>query len=152
PTRLQASHDAERSNVAALQDVLLNQRIEYRHHRDRYVERRRHVDVDPRELLRCDANDRHRLSSEAYLAADDTWIGAELLGPRVVREHHDRGAARDAIFVWHEGAPKCGPDVKDVEEVGAHREAELALCDVLATPDEAGDEAAGCQQPLEAAS
>ncbi len=79
------------------------------------------------ETLRCDADDGEVETTEADLPPDDSRIGSELLGPRVVREHDDRIATRHSILVGTQGTTERWSEFEHIEKVSAHGEPELAL-------------------------
>ena len=63
---------------------------------------------------------------------DDRGVGAELLGPRLVREHDHSIAAGDAILIGNERSPHDRLDAKNVEEICADCESERALRGIVA--------------------
>src|SRR5437660_11661277 len=46
----------------------------------------------------CDADNRHRMRVDRYLAADDVAPATEMVPPVVVRQHHNRVRSRLAII------------------------------------------------------
>ena len=131
--RCQSAEHAERADVSLFQQAWRGPGHERWQHRDRDVERDRLKNVEAGEPLRRDADDGERHAGETDLAADDRRVGAELLGPRLVREHHDSIAAYDAILVGNERTSHDRPDAKNVEEICADCETECAL-NGLVTP------------------
>ena len=95
---------------------------------------------------------RERDAGETDLAADDRRVGAELLGPRLVREHDDSIAAYDAILVRNKRSSHDRLDAKDVEEICADRDTDRALNGLVAPGGKARGHEACCRESLKASS
>jgi len=148
----QSAKHAERTEVALLQQVWRGPGHERWQHRDRDVERDRLKNVEAGEPLWRDADHGERHAGETDLAADDRRVGAELLGPRLVREHHDSIAAHDAILVRNKRSPHDRLDAKDVEEICADRETDRAVNGLVAPGGKARCHEACCHEALKASS
>ena len=146
--RCQSAEHAERADVSLFQQVWRGPGHERWEHRDWDVERDRLKNVEAGEPLWRDADDAEWYAGQTDLEADDRRVGAELLGPRLVREHDDSIAANDAILVRNKRSSHDRLDAKGVEEICADGETERALNGLVAPSGKARCHEACCREAL----
>ena len=93
----------------------------------------RYIDVGidkrlrPREILRCDADDREVGAVHANSFSKDRAVARVLAVPHVIADDRHRIPARDGVFVGAKAAAEQWPDTQSAEEIPAHAGVEAVL-------------------------
>ena len=100
---------------------------EARPHHERRVELEPDVLIQAGEPGGRDADDREVDAVEPHGAAEDGWIGAELLRPEIVAEDHHRVASGTWSSSGRKSRPSSGATPTTAEEIAAHQHADARL-------------------------